>query len=166
VVVTNTFCEENIGRATIEMIGEMDMKEFEWQIVGGIESGIEVYGSPSGTYTVTGVSMKNCKTPKTFQIMSDVLVFNGVSRNNDGLNDVFEIACINEYPNNIVKIFNRAGTLVYEAKGYNNEDIVFDGLSNRGVNIMGNNLPDGTYFYIIDKGDGSQPKTGYLEILR
>lgn len=165
IVTTNTNCEENIGTATIEIVGNIEMKQFEWELFGGIELGSQVSGLPSGVYTVTGVSSKNCKTPKTFEVKSDVLVFNGVSRNNDGLNDVFEIACIGEYPNNTVKIFNRAGTLVFEAKGYNNEDIVFDGLSNRGVSIMGNDLPDGTYFYIINKGDGSEPKTGYLELL-
>jgi hypothetical protein len=30
---------------------------------------------------------------------------------------------------------------------------------------MGTNLPGGTYFYIIDKRDGSKPVAGYLEIV-
>jgi hypothetical protein len=30
---------------------------------------------------------------------------------------------------------------------------------------MGNQLPDGTYFYIVDKRDGSKPVAGYLEIV-
>jgi hypothetical protein len=30
---------------------------------------------------------------------------------------------------------------------------------------MGNNLPDGTYFYVIDKRNGSKPLAGYLEIV-
>jgi predicted dehydrogenase len=34
--------------------------------------------------------------------------------------------------------------------------------SNPGIN----SLPDGTYFYIIDKRDGSKPVTGYLELVR
>jgi hypothetical protein len=64
-----------------------------------------------------------------------------------------------------VKIFNRAGTLVYSAEGYDNISIFFDGQSNRGVSLLGNNLPDGTYFYVIDKNDGSKPLAGYLEIV-
>jgi hypothetical protein len=64
-----------------------------------------------------------------------------------------------------VKVFNRAGTLVYEAVGYDNDNILFDGLSNRGISPMGKNVPDGTYFYIIDKRDGSKPLAGYLEIV-
>ena len=88
-----------------------------------------------------------------------------MSRNGDGQNDVFHINCIESFPTNLVKIFNRAGTMVYEAEGYDNSGVVFDGQSNRGISIMGNNLPAGTYFYIIDKKDGSKPLAGYLEIV-
>jgi large repetitive protein len=34
------------------------------------------------------------------------------------------------------------------------------------VYMAGTLLPVGTYFYIIDKGDGSKPRTGYLELVR
>ena len=54
---------------------------------------------------------------------------------------------------------------MYEAKGYDNNTVVFDGVSNKGLNLMGTNVPDGTYFYVIDKGNGSKPVTGYLEIV-
>ena len=88
-----------------------------------------------------------------------------MSRNGDGQNDIFHIDCIDLFPSNFVKIFNRAGTLVYEAEGYNNIDIYFDGKSNKGISLIGSNLPDGTYFYVIDKRDGSKPVAGYLEIV-
>jgi large repetitive protein len=66
----------------------------------------------------------------------------------------------------VVKIYNRAGTMVYEGFGYNNIDVKFDGKSNKGLSPMGVNLPDGTYFYIVDKRDGSKPLAGYLEIVK
>jgi|GEM_PF-1916011 len=119
----------------------------------------------AGTYTVKVTSLLGCSKLKTVDVPTDIRVFNGISRNGDGKNDLFAIGCIEEYPDNIVKIFNRAGTLVYEATGYNNLDIFFDGRSNRGVSMMGTNLPDGTYFYIVDKRDGTKPKAGYLEIV-
>ena len=46
------------------------------------------------------------------------------------------------------------------------EEIFFEGVANKGVSILGDKLPDGTYFYIIDKGDGSKRLSGYLELLR
>ena len=82
------------------------------------------------------------------------------------MNEIFEIACISLFPDNIVKIFNRNGTLVFEENGYDNVNVFFDGLANEGLDFFGADLPDGTYFYVIDKGDGSKPLGGFLELLR
>ena len=65
-----------------------------------------------------------------------------------------------------VKIFNRAGIKIYEADGYNNDDVIFNGIGLNGIYLSSQELPDGTYFYVIDKGDGSRPVTGYLELIR
>jgi hypothetical protein len=54
----------------------------------------------------------------------------------------------------------------YEADGYDNQNEVFEGIGKRGVYMTGNELPVGTYFYIIDKRDGSKPRSGYLELVR
>jgi gliding motility-associated-like protein len=121
---------------------------------------------PKGIFKVTATSDRNCVLTKSIQILPEILVFNGVSNNNDGQNEVFEIACIQDFPNNQVKIFNRQGTIVYQAKGYDNSDVAFRGISNEGISLLGTELPEGTYFYIIDKGDGSTPRSGYLELLR
>jgi gliding motility-associated-like protein len=96
---------------------------------------------------------------------ADILAYNGISRNGDGNNDFFLIECIDNFPNNHVEIFNRAGTKVYEADGYNNASVLFDGVSNRGISLMGTHLPPGTYFYVISKGDGSKSQVGYLELV-
>ena len=76
------------------------------------------------------------------------------------------IDCISQFPYNNVKIFNRSGVLVFEANGYDNNEVVFKGIGENGVYTIGNELPVGTYFYIIDKRDGSKPKTGYLELVK
>ncbi|MDH5250489.1 MAG: gliding motility-associated C-terminal domain-containing protein [Cyclobacteriaceae bacterium] len=165
VKTVDTNCDEDIGSAALVELGGVDVKQIEWNILGAIEVGPQVSALPSGVFSVTAISFKDCETSKTFEIKTDITIYNGISRNNDGLNDFFEIGCISEFPNNLVRIYNRAGTLVYEAGGYNNQDVYFNGISNRGVSILGNDLPDGTYFYIITKGDGSETKTGYLELL-
>ena len=165
IITANTNCNEDIGSASIKVSGNVEVKEIEWEIQGAFEVGPQASALPSGVFNVTAISFKNCRTLKTFEIKTDISIYNGISRNSDGLNDFFEVGCIGEYPNNSVRIYNRAGSLVFEASGYDNEDVYFDGISNRGVNILGNDLPDGTYFYIINKGDGSEAKTGYLELL-
>jgi gliding motility-associated-like protein len=120
----------------------------------------------AGTYSVTVTTTSGCKTQAQFEIKDDIRPYNGISRNRDGINESFQIGCIEMFPNNLVKIFNRAGTLVYEDKGYDNASVVFDGHSNRGISPLGNLLPDGTYFYVIDRGDGAKPLAGYLEIVK
>jgi gliding motility-associated-like protein len=95
-----------------------------------------------------------------------VKVYNGVSANNDGLNDHLIIDCIETFPDNNVKILNRAGALVFEGNSYDNVEVKFEGVGNRGMYVTGSQLPVGTYFYIIDKKDGTQPLSGYLELVR
>ena len=98
----------------------------------------------------------------------DIIIYNGVSPNDDGLNDVFQIVCLEFFPDNNVKIFNRAGELVYEMDSYDMFDPnkSFNGVSNRGPHLNGDNLAIGTYFYVVDKGDGSKAVVGYLELNR
>ena len=61
--------------------------------------------------------------------------------------------------------------MVYDASGYNNNDVSFKGISNGRVTISrGEELPDGTYFYVIkvldDIGVLKLDKAGYLYINR
>jgi large repetitive protein len=161
-----TNCEQNIGEAKYIALNDVLINTIVWDIAGVTEVGSILSGLPKGMFTVTATSDKQCKTTKSLEIIPEILVFNGVSSNNDGQNEVFEIACIQDFPRNVVKIFNRQGTIVYQVNGYNNGDIAFKGISNQGISLLGTELPEGTYFYIIDKGDGSTPRSGYLELLR
>ena len=72
---------------------------------------------------------------------------------------------IENFPNNTVKIFNRWGNLVWDISGYDNEGNVFLGSGN-GSGILGSNgsLPVGTYFYVIDLGDGSDLIKGFVRV--
>ncbi|WBX78511.1 gliding motility-associated C-terminal domain-containing protein [Tenacibaculum ovolyticum] len=95
--------------------------------------------------------------------------YNIMTPDNDGENDTFFISCIDkpEYSKNTVEIFNRWGNTVYKASGYNNESVAFRGLSSGRATIsIDEKLPPGTYYYVIDLGDGSKPKAGWLYINR
>ncbi len=87
-----------------------------------------------------------------------------ITNNGDGLNDHLKIENITSYPNNKVIIFNRWGNKVWEVGGYDNENVAkrFSGLSN--VSGSSSELPDGTYFYVINRGDGSTPIKGFVTI--
>lgn len=80
--------------------------------------------------------------------------------NGDGIHDRLLIKNIHHYKKNKLTIFNRWESKVYEKVGYNNEE-GWDGSAN--VQTMGRGpLPIGTYYYILDKGDGSKPVTGWI----
>ena len=138
--------------------------------------------TPAGTYTFdyticeNGALPTNCSTTTVTIIVkfdADLEVFNGLTPNGDGLDDVFKILGIEYYPNNSVEIFNRWGVLVYEVQGYNNNDKSFRGESNGRVTIaQDTQLPEGTYFYILKynkvlNGSGeAKDQAGYLYINR
>ncbi len=82
-------------------------------------------------------------------------IYNEFSPNDDGQNDTFYIDCITQYPDNQLEIFNRWGNLVYYKKGYDN---TWDGKADGSAKT----LPEGTYFYVLDLGNGSAKKSGWL----
>ena len=95
-------------------------------------------------------------------------VFNAVSPNNDGSNDVFFIDGLECYPENSIEIYNRWGVLICEANGYNNTTIAFKGYSEGRTTVNKNEMvPDGTYFYILkykDENNNWNDKSGYLYV--
>ena len=94
----------------------------------------------------------------------DVLgVPGGFSPNGDNINDVFVIIGLDKYPNNQLSIFNRWGDLVYSSSPYSNN---WDGRPSVGGVLMGDKVTTGTYFYILDLGDDSEPLRGSIEIKR
>ncbi|MEO5907373.1 MAG: gliding motility-associated C-terminal domain-containing protein, partial [Saprospiraceae bacterium] len=79
--------------------------------------------------------------------------------NGDGVNDELIVPCLEteRFPENELIVFNEWGDVVYKASPYLNDW--------RGES-SGNPLPVGTYFYIMDFGDGSQPKHTFLVLER
>jgi len=90
--------------------------------------------------------LNNCVVPSLF------------TPNNDGVNDNFLVPCFetDNFPNNIVSIFNQWGDEVYRSENYQND---WQGTYN------GSELPPATYYYVVEFGD-SQMKAGYLILER
>ncbi|TAG56758.1 MAG: gliding motility-associated C-terminal domain-containing protein [Cytophagales bacterium] len=73
----------------------------------------------------------------------------------DGINDVWVIRNIQDFPNSKLSIFNEAGILVYSTTKYENN---WDGTSN------GSELPSSTYYYVLSSVEGDF--TGFISIIR
>ena len=167
--------DELDGTWTIENAG------FESALEGNI---LNVTALPVGYYTlVYNLDTDDSFCPRKYEFYIHVLddcgvlaecsinVFNAVSPNQDGLNEVFYIDGITCYAENNVKIYNRWGILVYDESGYNNADIAFNGVSEgRSTLNKGEELPDGTYFYILKYRSNETgnwlDKSGYLYLNR
>ena len=99
-------------------------------------------------------------------------IFNLLTPNGDGENDVFVIRNIELYPENSLEIYNRWGVKVYDVTGYGQSGRYFTGVSQGRATIgQSSLLPTGTYFYILryksDSGTGTwKDRKGYLYLTR
>ena len=94
----------------------------------------------------------------------ELIVYNAVSPNNDGLNDTFFIDGLrNIYVNFQLEVYNRWGRLIWTG---NNNKPDWNG---KAENAVGNeDSPGGTYYYILHLNDPNHPNplNGYLYLKR
>jgi len=127
-------------------------------------------GTTTKTYSVI-ITRKNALNNRSAFVASSsdslspdaipIVVRQALSPNGDGNNDVLTIDGITSYPDNTLRIMNRAGATVFEIKGYDNSTKVFDGRSNNGTMQT-----PGTYFYTLEYKDNQKTKrkTGFIVI--
>ncbi len=108
-------------------------------------------GCESATSSVT-ITIESC-------VVLELIIPTGFTPDGDGVNDVWDIQNLNAlYPNNVVRVFNRWGNMLFESNGYQTP---WDGRHN------GKDLPTGSYFFTIDFGDSSMtPESGSVTIIR
>ncbi len=93
-------------------------------------------------------------------------VYNAVTSEPDGLNDTFFVDGLRDvFLNHEIFIYNRWGQIVWQG---NNKTEPFSGISNKGYKALGNVLPEGTYFYILELNDPDYPAplNGYLYLTK
>jgi gliding motility-associated-like protein len=120
-----------------------------------IGQGNSIVIAGQGIYTAVATNSFTCENSAQFDVTNDFCTIpKGVSANNDGDNDNFDLSNLDV---DRLQIFNRWGMVVYEQKNYTDQ---WDGRSNDGKE-----LPDGTYFYIIDQRSG-KTFTGWVYLIR
>ncbi|WP_212006173.1 Ig-like domain-containing protein [Chitinophaga sp. HK235] len=112
-------------------------------------------------YEVVITSSAGCSVRKQIDITLEddfkVTGTNVLTPNGDGINDNWVVKNLDMYPDNEVKVFDRAGRLVFQARNYNN---TWNGTVN------GQPLSEGTYYYIITVGQNIKTFKGYITIVR
>jgi gliding motility-associated-like protein len=129
-------------------------------VVGTNSSTLQVPANAAGNYSCTvtipnGTGTGTCSDTEVF-VANDVTcsIPRGISPNGDTLNDTFDLTGLNV---KVLSIYNRYGTKVYSKTNYVNEW--------GGQSDAGNELPDGTYYYVIER-NGVDAKSGWVYINR
>ncbi|MEY4991143.1 MAG: hypothetical protein RI948_9 [Bacteroidota bacterium] len=154
-------CGEANGFINVQGSGGFGNLTYNWN---NAQTGASLEGIDAGTYILTLSDANQCNLTDTFSIeclpLIDVVAPQFLSPNGDNLNDIWLLQNTAQYPELEVKIFNRWGSLVYEAQPYLND---WNGWSEKGS--PEGPLPAATYFYYIYTHKKSQePLKGYIEI--
>ena len=114
-----------------------------------------------GTYSVTVTDSSGCMTSDTVEIKENycltIPIPNAFTPNGDGINDTWNIPQLQYFPACTVTIFSRWGQLVFSSVGYPK---AWDGTDH------GKPLPAGTYYYIINLQNSTNPLSGFVALLR
>ena len=93
-------------------------------------------------------------------IESDLTIPERFSPNNDGVNDVFEIVGIEQFPNSFMRIYDRWGQEIFQKIAYSYEN-AWDG---KGIN---RDVTPGVYFYVLElRDDAKQIFKGTITVVR
>jgi len=115
----------------------------------------------SQSYSVTVANASGCTTTQTFAFIvtsSFPLITNNIlTPDGDGKNDTWIIKNIDYYPSSYVRVVDKAGKIVFEANGYQND---------WAGTYHGTPLAQGTYYYVIDLGSGAAKYSGYITLIR
>ncbi|MDO8366034.1 MAG: gliding motility-associated C-terminal domain-containing protein [Saprospiraceae bacterium] len=141
-------------------------------IINTLGTGVYVYRPRSGFTGTEVMTYRICNTncpdacsfaTVTFQVggAADCFIPTIITPNNDGFNDQFKIpeeCTLGEGAANLdVAIFNQWGDVVFQAKPY---------LNDWGGTHNNEDLPAGTYYYVVKLNDTDKPYTGFLLIQR
>lgn len=152
----------------VEKTGSFDSVTFEWANANGQQVGTD---SPELNVTdlvnstseieefpidfMLTVINNGCEKSEIFSVDGiSCFIQRGISPNGDGDNDFFDLSELDVAQ---ISIFNRYGQELYTRKNYTNE---WGGQSNNG-----DELPTGTYFYMVQRNNGEQT-TGWVYINR
>jgi gliding motility-associated-like protein len=110
------------------------------------------------TYALKVATNKGCIDTASVKVIYglDVYIPKTFSPNGDKINDTWVIEGIENYRKHSVKLFDRFGQIILNTNNYQ----AWDGRKN------GENVPIGTYYYIVQLDATMQAITGFVTIFR
>lgn len=170
----NEFCISDIptiSNLTSNISGTLSVTWYNAPIGGSAYTSTDLLINNT-TYFAAYVSAAGCESvtrlPVTVDLTrcEDILIPDGFSPNDDGVNDYFVIKDLEiAYPRYTLEIYNRYGNVLYKG---NINTPNWNGTTTVGGIKLGNNIvPVGVYFYILEFNDGERKaKQGRLYLSR
>ncbi len=161
--IKNDLCFRSVGSISLSVTGGTAPYRFIWS---NNATGNPITGLRAGNYHCALTDINGCATDVALVLENaechDIVIFNAISPNGDGINDTWIIEGLQNFPNNQVQVFDKWGDVVYEQSNYNND---WAGMGKKGE------VPDGTYYYLVklnatDAPNGKGEYTGSLLIKR
>jgi gliding motility-associated-like protein len=151
---------------TVQLDGKISGSDYTyaWTPAIGLDNATklspEVTPTQTTTYTLTATSNQGCGTASdqvTVTVFENLVIPNTFTPNGDGVNDLWDIAGLDSYPDATLSIFNRYGAKLYYSVGYPKP---WDGTYKNAP------LPIGTYYYLIDRKNNFPLLSGWVLIVR
>lgn len=133
------------------ILGPFGYTNYVWSpenLVNNANSGSVTYlGTESGWVSFTALSPAGCTiSDSVYVYILDFMIPQGFSPNDDLRNDEFVVKGLEALQANVL-FWNRWGDPVYSSENYQND---WDGTCKSTLCLGNEDLPEGTYFYLID----------------
>jgi gliding motility-associated-like protein len=147
----------NDGSVDLTVSGGVAPYWYAWSNGASTE---DISNLSANAYTVLVKDANGCSASGTIGLdqPSTVAMPTAFSPNNDGHNDNFIVHGADDSSDNLLTIFNRWGNIVYQQQNYTDQW--------KGHNNKGEELPDGTYFAIMEIKSKEMVLKGYVEMKR
>ncbi len=159
VVIEDTIEADYTGSIELTVSGGNPPYIFVWS---NESTDKDILGLESGIYIVTITDGNLCTIIDSVEIIIPLIIPTLFTPNKDGFNDEWRITNIDEYEDISIEIFNRWGDLVFTFSGngekYSNSP--WDG------KYGGADIPMGSYVYIIDLKNETDPYNGVISVKR
>lgn len=113
-----------------------------------------LYLKVTDRYGCSSIDSGLVNTESDFRVIPN----NIITPEGNGQNDVWIIANIQNYPDHEIRLYDRWGRMVNQYTQYNN--------TWNGVDDKGKELPDGTYYYVIDFKSSGKVLKGAITLIR
>jgi gliding motility-associated-like protein len=152
----NPFCAGD--SVSLRLDGAMS---YTWSVPNINSSYLQFYPTANTNIMVDFQDAYGCMGSRNIQLdmnpECDIKIYSTITPNGDSNNDFWFIENINRFKDNHVIIYNRWGQEVYSTRNYDNAN-------NKWPSEKSKSFSSGTYFYVLDLGNGTIKK-GWIEII-